>query len=88
MLHSWNVAFQRELGWNFTGEIAYVGNRGQDIIQRLDLNASLTPGRSADGSPLPAGNDNAGRPQFAQFQRTAATTAFLPYKTIVSTRCR
>ena len=81
MLHSWNVAFQRELGWNFTGEVAYVGNRGQDIIQRLDLNASLTPGRSADGSPLPAGNDNAGRPQFAPFQRTAATTAFLPYKT-------
>jgi hypothetical protein len=81
MLHSWNVAFQRELGWNFTGEIAYVGNRGQDIIQRVDLNASLTPGRSADGSPLPAGNDNAGRPQFAQFQRTAATTASLPFKT-------
>ncbi len=80
MLHSWNVAFQRELGWNFTGEIAYVGNRGQDIIHRLDLNASLTPGRAADGSPL-GSNDNAGRPQFAQFQRTGTTTAFLPYKT-------
>jgi hypothetical protein len=70
LLHSWNVAFQKELGGNFTGEIAYVANRGQDIIQRLDLNASLTPGL-----------DNAGRPQFAQFGRTAAVTAFLPYKT-------
>ena len=27
-LHSWNVAFQRQLPWNLTAEVAYVGNRG------------------------------------------------------------
>jgi len=70
ILHSWNVAFQHELPWNFTAEVAYVGNHGQDIINRVDLNASLTPGL-----------DNAGRPQFAQFGRTGTTTAFLPFKT-------
>jgi Carboxypeptidase regulatory-like domain len=70
LLHSWNVAYQRELPGNFTAEVAYVGNHGQDIIARLDLNASLTPG-----------TNDAGRPQFAQFGRTGSTTAFLPYKT-------
>jgi hypothetical protein len=70
ILHSWNVAYQRELGGNFTAEVAYVGNHGQDIIQRLDLNAGYTLGAG-----------NAGRPQFAQFGRTASVTAFLPYHT-------
>jgi hypothetical protein len=70
LLHSWNVAYQREIGGNFTAEVAYVGNHGQDIIQRLDLNA---------GYVLGAGN--AGRPQFAQFGRTSAVTAFLPFHT-------
>jgi hypothetical protein len=70
LLHSWNVAYQRELGGGFTGEVAYVANHGQDIIQRLDLNA---------GYVLGANND--GRPQFATFGRTASVTAFLPYHT-------
>ena len=50
--------------------MAYVGNHGQDIIQRLDLNAGYTLGAG-----------NAGRPQFAQFGRTSSVTAFLPYHT-------
>ncbi|MEO5819992.1 MAG: carboxypeptidase regulatory-like domain-containing protein, partial [Vicinamibacteraceae bacterium] len=70
LLHSWNVAYQREIGGNFTAEVAYVGNHGQDIIQRLDLNAGYTLGAG-----------NAGRPQFAQFGRTSGVTAFLPYHT-------
>jgi hypothetical protein len=69
-IHSWNVAFQREIGYNFTAEVAYVGNHGQDIIQRLDLNAGYV-----------LGADNLGRPQFASTGRTASTTAFLPYHT-------
>jgi hypothetical protein len=68
-LHSWNVAYQRELPGRFTGEIAYVGNRGQDIIARIDLNAGYT-----------LGADNAGRPLFAQFGRTASTTTTIPVK--------
>jgi hypothetical protein len=70
LLHSWNVAYQRELGANFTAEVAYVANHGQDIIQRLDLNAGYTLGAG-----------NAGRPQFAPFGRTSSVTAFLPYHT-------
>jgi hypothetical protein len=70
ILHSWNVAYQRELPFDFTAEVAYVGNHGQDIIQRLDLNASLVPGSNNDG-----------RPQFAAFGRTGSVTAFLPYHT-------
>jgi len=69
-IHSWNVAFQREIGYNFTVDIAYVGNHGQDIIQRLDLNAGYV-----------LGADNAGRPQFAQYGRTSSVTTFLPYET-------
>jgi hypothetical protein len=70
LIHSFNVAFQRELPWQFTAEVAYVGNRGQDIIQRLNLNASMTPG-----------TNDAGRPYFAQFGRTGDALAFLPYRT-------
>ena len=68
-LHSWNVAYQRELPAGFTGEVAYVGNRGQDIIARIDLNAGYT-----------LGAENAGRPLFAQFGRTASTTSTIPVK--------
>jgi hypothetical protein len=68
-LHSWNVAFQRQLPGGFTGEVAYVGNRGQDIIARIDLNAGYT-----------LGADNAGRPLFAQYGRTASTTTTVPVK--------
>jgi len=68
-LHSWNVAYQRELPGRFTGEVAYVGNRGQDIIARIDLNAGYT-----------LGAENLGRPLFAQFGRTASTTTTLPVK--------
>jgi hypothetical protein len=69
-LHSWNVAYQRELPGRFTAEVAYVANRGQDIIARIDLNAGYT-----------LGADNAGRPLFAQFGRTASTTTTTPVKT-------
>jgi hypothetical protein len=70
LLHSWNVAYQRELGYDFTAEIAYVANHGQDIIQRLDLNAGYV-----------LGDGDRGRPQFATFGRTGSVTAFLPYHT-------
>jgi hypothetical protein len=67
-VHSWNIALQRELGWGFTGEAAYVGNVGRGIIQSLDLNAA-----TALGAGVP-GNDNAGRPFFNNFGRTASIT--------------
>ena len=61
-LHSWNVAFQRQLPFLLTADIAYVGNRGVDLVMDLDTNASLI-----------YGSGNAGRPQFAQFNRTGTS---------------
>jgi hypothetical protein len=62
ILHSWNVAFQRELPNHFSADIAYVGNRGIDLVLDVDGNASML-----------YGSGNAGRPQFAQFNRTGVS---------------
>ena len=61
-LHSWNVAFQRQLPYGFTADIAYVGSKGVDLVMDLDTNASLI-----------YGSGNVGRPQFAQFNRTGTS---------------
>jgi hypothetical protein len=68
-LHSWNMAYQRSLPGGFTAEVAYVGNRGKDILQSIDLNAGYT-----------LGADQAGRPLRSQFGRTAASTTPIPVK--------
>ena len=64
-IHAWNVAFQRQLPFKFAGEVAYVANRAHGVLARLELNAGLTPGL-----------DNAGRPYFASFGRTASSTGW------------
>jgi hypothetical protein len=69
-LHSWNVAYQRELPGRWSAEVAYVGNRGHDIIATLNMNAGME-----------LGADNAGRPLFAPFGRTADVTTWVPVKT-------
>ncbi len=51
-LYSWNVAFQRELIWGLTGEVAYVGNRSDDMLNRFPLNAGLVIGAGVAGQPL------------------------------------
>jgi hypothetical protein len=61
-LHSWNVAFQRQLPFDLTADLAYVGNRGVDLVMDVDRNASLV-----------YGSGNVGRPQFAEFNRTGTT---------------
>jgi hypothetical protein len=58
-LHSWNVAYQRQLPFFLTADIAYVGNRGVDLVMDVNRNASLV---------FNSGNN--GRPQFARFNRT------------------
>jgi hypothetical protein len=58
-LQSWNVAYQRQLPFLLSADVAYVGNRGVDLVMDIDRNAALV---------YNAGN--AGRPQFAQFNRT------------------
>jgi hypothetical protein len=61
----WNLAYQRELPHGFTAEAAYVGNRG-NVVNNLNANAGLV-----------VGADNAGRPQFGPFGRTAETTTWI-----------
>lgn len=61
-LHSWNVAFERQLPHGFTADVAYVGSRGVDLVMDIDRNASLV-----------YGSGNAGRPQFAAFGRTGTS---------------
>ncbi len=61
-LHSWNVAFQRELPYRFTVDVAYVGNRGVNLVMDVDTNASTVYGVG-----------NSGRPQFAAFNRTGTS---------------
>jgi hypothetical protein len=61
-LHSWNVAYQRELPYRFTVDVAYVGNRGVHIVMDVDTNAGMVYGAG-----------NAGRPQFATFNRTGTS---------------
>jgi len=61
-IHAWNVAFQRQLPYKFAAEVAYVANRAHGVLGRIDLNAGMTPGL-----------DNAGRPYFAPFNRTATS---------------
>ena len=63
-LQSWNVAYQRQLPFLLSADIAYVGNRGDDLVMDVDRNASLV---------YNSGND--GRPQFAPFNRTGTSRA-------------
>jgi hypothetical protein len=67
ILHSWNVAYQRQLPWGFTGEVAYVGNRGVDMLYAFNLNAATV-----------LGLDQAGRPLQPLFGRTADVPTRVP----------
>ncbi|MPZ17411.1 MAG: TonB-dependent receptor [Luteitalea sp.] len=66
-LHTWNVAFQRELTWGFVGEVAYVGNYGDGVLSRLQANAGMV-----------LGAEDAGRPYFERFGRTAESRVWVP----------
>ena len=51
-VYSWNAAFQRELVWGLTGEVAYVGNMSNDILNRFPMNAGVVIGASNAGRPF------------------------------------
>jgi Carboxypeptidase regulatory-like domain/TonB dependent receptor-like, beta-barrel len=65
-IRSWNVAFQRELRWEFVGEVAYVGTRQIDQLGFRELNWS------------PIGGGPAGRQLNQQFGRTGQTRLIAP----------
>lgn len=74
-LHSYNVAFQRQLPGNFSVDAAYVGNAGRGILATLNLNAATQLGIAQPG------NDNASRALFAKFGRTTDVTTRVPTNT-------
>jgi Carboxypeptidase regulatory-like domain/TonB dependent receptor len=65
-VQSWNVAIQRQLPFDFVGEVAYVGNHGVNNQSEFNTNASLIPG-----------SGNAGRPFFQLFGRTGDVSTYL-----------
>jgi len=65
-VQSWNFAVQWSLPGNLALDLAYVGNKGVNNQSDWNMNASMIPGSA-----------NNGRPQFAQFRRTADTTVFI-----------
>jgi hypothetical protein len=51
-VYSWNVAFQREITWGLTGEVAYVGNLSNDVLNRFQMNAGMVLGAGNAGRPF------------------------------------
>lgn len=71
-VEAWNFAIQRGLFGGLTFDIAYVGNHGVAQPAQYNLNASQT-----------LGADNAGRPLFQKFGKTAdATLWFVGYSSM------
>jgi len=70
-LHSYNVAFQRELPARFSLDVAYVGNRGHDVQTQFNENAATVIGLAG----------NTGRPLFGPFGKSADVTTWIPLKT-------
>lgn len=70
-LHSFNVAFQRELPGRFTLDVAYVGNRGHDVQTQFNENAATVVGQPG----------NNGRPLFLPFGKSADVTTWIGTKT-------
>ncbi len=66
-IQSWNFTVQRELPWNFTGQVGYVATRTTRQLGLLDINAGQIIGAGEDGRQLDA-----------QFGRTASTVLLQP----------
>ena len=40
-VQEWNLSVQREIGWNTTLTVSYVGNHGTDLVRGIDINQVL-----------------------------------------------
>jgi len=69
-LHSFNLAFQRELPFKLALDVAYVGNRGHDVQTQFNENAATVIGLGTAGQPL-----------FSRFNKTANVTTWIPTRT-------
>ncbi len=69
-IQSFNFTVQRELPWQFSAQVGYVGTRSIRQSAAINANAATRPGAGAAGQPLNA-----------LFGRTATTTVHTPYQT-------
>jgi Carboxypeptidase regulatory-like domain/TonB dependent receptor-like, beta-barrel len=69
-IQSWNLTVQRELPWNFTGQIGYVATRSVRQLGTVDYNAGQVIGAGENGRPL-----------LTEFDRTASTIFVQPVGT-------
>jgi len=68
-IQSWNLTVERELPWNFIGQVGYVGTRAVGQMGFININASAP------------GTGTAGRPLFVRFGLTQDINDILPYMT-------
>jgi hypothetical protein len=64
-IETWNIAVQRQLPWNLSLDVAYVGGHGVRIASAVNLNAGQTIGAGANGEPF-----------FVKYGTTAAVTQY------------
>ncbi|MFL6208568.1 MAG: TonB-dependent receptor domain-containing protein [Pyrinomonadaceae bacterium] len=74
-IHSFNVIVERQLPWNFTSSIGYVGTRAVGQMGFININASA-PGTGNNGRPLFT-TDAAGN----RVRITADINEIIPYRT-------
>jgi hypothetical protein len=66
-IHSFNFIIERELPWQFTGQVGYVGTRAKGQMGFININAG------------PPGTGNAGRPLAVKFGLVADINSIQPY---------
>jgi hypothetical protein len=66
-IHSFNVFIERQLPWNFTTQVGYVGTRANGQMGFININAG-PPGTGTNGQPL-----------FIKFGLRAGITSIQPY---------
>jgi hypothetical protein len=72
-LHTYNLSVQRELPGRVTLDVAYVGNRSNNVETQYPENQAVQIG-------APANNVNLYRPLFIPFGKTANVTDWIPLK--------
>jgi hypothetical protein len=64
-IETWNFAVQRQLPWNLSLDVAYVGSHGVNTPAAVNLNAGQTIGAGSAGQPF-----------FAKYGTTASVTQY------------
>jgi hypothetical protein len=50
-VEQWNLSIQRDIGWNTSLSVSYLGNHGVGLYRAVDLNQILLTGNGLNGAP-------------------------------------